>query len=250
MTIDLMNYAPVGDKKNSDFFDEFRLKIYERRKTCGLDDLLDEIAAIVVHVDTGDAIPYLEELYTMSPYRFSAAYLSDTHKIYILTSQPEFPRFIVLEPLDEMFEDDLRRMNLVYPLSRQKPNARYVGEIFRTRDKTEARKVLESHNIRFHYPGDTKNSFYANDHFWFTFPSDFTFNRIGYTEDVMEDYDAMQFGQRFFLKDEQMAELEKREAAVRDLGILDLLTGVDHMATRILAGEREDAILEFLTMSN
>ena len=31
-------------------------------------------------------------------------------------------------------------------------------------------------------------------------------------------------------------------------GIKDLVLGLDHMATRILAGDREDAILEYLTM--
>ena len=33
-------------------------------------------------------------------------------------------------------------------------------------------------------------------------------------------------------------------------GIKPLMRGIDHMATRILAGDREDAILEFLCLSN
>ncbi len=250
MTFDIMQYEPKGDKKNSDFFNEYRIKIYERRASSGLDDLLGNIRALVVHVDAGDGIAYMEELYTMTPYRFTVAYRSDTHNIYILTSQPEYPRFILLEPLDPDYEDDLRRMNMMYPLASAKPNARYVGEVFHTQDMEETRKVLESHNIRFHYPGETENAFYANEHFWFTFPSDFTFNRIGYTSFGMDDYDALQFGERFDLTDQQMAVLNEHDAKVRELGIPDLLKGVDHMATRILAGEREDAILEFLTMSN
>ncbi|MCP4477986.1 MAG: hypothetical protein GY818_07850, partial [Planctomycetaceae bacterium] len=139
MTLDIMKYDPVGDKKNSDFFNEYRIKIYERRVASGIDDLLGKIRALAVQVDTGDGLPYLAELYTMTPYRLRASYVSDTHKIYILESQPEFPRFIVLEPLDPEYEDDIRRMNMLYPLAMKKPNARYIGEIFHTQDMEQTR---------------------------------------------------------------------------------------------------------------
>ena len=51
MTLDLMTYEPVGDKKNSDFFNEYRLKIYERRKASGLEELLGAMCAVVVQVE-------------------------------------------------------------------------------------------------------------------------------------------------------------------------------------------------------
>ena len=250
MTFDMMTYEPKGDKKNSDFFNEYRIKIYERRQSSGVDGLLGNIRSLVVQVDPGDALPYMAELYTMTPYRFQAAYKSDTHNFYILETKPNFPRFILMEPLDEDYEDDIRRINMLYPLASSKPNTRYVGEIFHTKDMKQTRDILESQNVRFHHPGETKNSFYANDHFCFTFPSDFTFNRIGYTNSMLEDYDELELGERFDLTAEQMASLDQKAAIVKDLGISELLTGVDHMATRILAGEREDAILEFLSMSN
>ena len=67
--MDLMKYAPVGDKKNSDFFNEYRLKIYDRRRQSGVDDLLGRMRGIVLQVETGDAMDYLEELYHMTRYR-------------------------------------------------------------------------------------------------------------------------------------------------------------------------------------
>ena len=250
MSFDIMTYEPEGDKKNSDFFNEYRLKIYERRESSGLMQLLGNLRGIAVQVETGDAVPYMEELYLMTPYRFTAAYITDTHKIYVLTSEPEFPRFFLLEPLDPTYEDDIKRFNMMYPMARQTPNARYIGEIFHTTDVNETRKILEDQNIRFHYPGEIENSFYANSHLSFTFPSDFTYNRLGYTSFEMDDFDALEVGQRFQLTPDQLARLEKQDAVGRDLGTHELLAGIDHMATRILAGEREDAILEFLTMSN
>ncbi len=250
MSLDIMSYEPVGDKKNSDFFNEYRLKIYERRKSSGLEDLLGNMCAIVVQVETGDALAYMEELYVMTPYRFSDAYINETHKIYFLKAKPEFPRYVVLEPLDPSFEDDLTRLNMLYPLARKKPNARYVGEVFKTNNLVETQKILESHNIRFHYPHETENSFFSNIHFSFTFPSSITGNRVGYMSEECLDLDELELGQRLLLRGGDLNQLNKAEAKGSEKGTNALILGVDHMATRILSGEREDAILEFLTMSN
>lgn len=250
MRLDIMKFEPLGDKKNSDFFNEYRLKIYKRRKESGLEELLNQICALVVQVQTGDALAYLEELYLMTPYRLLCTFLNETHKIFFLESTPEFPHYIVLEPLDPHFTDDLTRLNMLYPLSRKKPNARYVGEIFSVNDLDETRKVLESHNIRFHYPNETENQFFSNPHFYFTFPSSITGNRVGYTPRGRYDIEAMEIGQRFQLTDDEASRLAKASATADEKGAAPLILGVDHMASRILAGEREDAILEFLTMSN
>lgn len=250
MSLDLLEYQPVGDKKNSDYFNEYRVKIYERRQSSGLDDLLQEICALVVQVETGDALSYMKELVLMTPYRFRDAYLNATHKIYILESEPEWPRYIILEPLSTNFEDDLTRLNMLYPLARKKPNARYVGEIFRTLDLDATRETLESHNVRFHYPDETENSFFSNRHFNFTFPSSMTGNRVGYMPADTFDLESLELGQRILLRSEDTEMLNQAEAKASGNGTERLILGVDHMATRILAGEREDAILEFLTLSN
>ena len=100
MSFDILNYKPEGDKKNSAYFEEYRHKIFERRT------LKRNRRHARHHARRGDSgrygrrAAYLGELYLMGPYRFSAAYISDTHHVYILTSQPEFPRLFVLEPLD------------------------------------------------------------------------------------------------------------------------------------------------------
>jgi hypothetical protein len=250
MPIDVMQYPPRGDKKNSAFFDEYRLKIYERRRSSGLDDLLSTMKAVVVQVEQGDALPYLCELYLMGPYRFTAAFTNATHRIYVLTSQPEFPRMLVLEPLSADYSDELTMLNRLYPLSSKKPNARYVGEIFGTQDRNETQKVLESQNIRFNYHHETKNPFLTESHFAFTFPSDFTNNRVGYCDVDIDDFETLNLGEPFALDAADLEKFAAIEEFARAQRLDSLTLGIDHMATRILAGEREDAILEFLTMSN
>jgi hypothetical protein len=249
MAIDVTNYKPKGDKKNSEMFESYRGKIYERRRASGLEQLLGGIRAIVVQVERGDAAAYLRELYLMGPYRFAAGFTNATHRVYVLLSQPEFPRLIVLEPLTADYADEITLQNRLYPLSSKKSNARYVGEIFQTSDASETRKTLESHNIRFHYHHETKNPFFTDSHFTFTFPSDYTSNRVGYTELEIDDYDALGLGERFQLDGEETAQLGAIAEFARQHRIDPLVLGLDHMATRILAGEREDAILEFLTLS-
>lgn len=56
MRLDISTFEPLGDKKNSDFFNEYRLKIYQRRQQSGLEELLDGICALVVQVETRDAL--------------------------------------------------------------------------------------------------------------------------------------------------------------------------------------------------
>ena len=67
--IDLLNYKPLGDKENSPFFEEYLPKVYERRAASGLDELVREMAAVVVQVEHGDAVKYIAELAVMGPYR-------------------------------------------------------------------------------------------------------------------------------------------------------------------------------------
>ncbi len=152
------------------------------------------MAALVVQVEHGDGVDYMAELAAMGPYRFQVGRLTDTHKVYVLQSQPEFPRLIVLEPLVRGYEDAVTRWNMLYPLARKKPNARYIGEVYKAESTKAVREALEPQNIRFAYPGDTVNGFYAMKHLTFTFMSDFTYNRVGYVDVDIDDLDALGLG--------------------------------------------------------
>ncbi len=250
MALDIMTLAPTGDKRNSDFFDEYRLKIYQRRKESGLEALLGNMRGLVVQVEHGDALAYMQELYRMTPYRFDCVRLNDTHRVMFLSSAPEQPRLILLEPLSRDYQDDITRFNMLYPRARPKANARYVGEIFATQDLQETKKVLESHEIRFHQAEDEANPFFANEHFVFTYPSDFTGNRVGYTALDLNDTAAIGAGAILQLTKAERDALKQTEEEIAATDVSKLVLGPDHMATRILSGEREDAILEFLSMSN
>ena len=192
-------YQPQGDKQNSDYFEEYRIKIYERRVHSGLDDLLGNIGAVVVQVNAGDGLSYLEELHLMTPYRYQASFVSNTHKIYCLFNQENKPVFFVLEPLDPNYEDNIVRINRIYPNARKKCQARYVGEIFKTKDRNETKTILKSQSVHFYETENQENQFYANPNVHFTRMSDFTYNRMGYSDRDLTDFTALDLGTPFLL---------------------------------------------------
>lgn len=248
MSFDLMNYEPRGDKKNSEFFHQYLPMIYERRKSSGVAEQVGAMQAIVIQVEPDAMFDTLIELYVMTPYRHTASYLGQTHKFAVMHSHTDYPAIIVMAPLSPTFEDFIPRVNRMYPLARYTPQTRYVGEIYGATDLKTLTKTLEDQNIRFECKGDTENPFYTSDGFRFTSLSDFTCNRVGYSSLDFNDTDSLGLGDRILLSNDEQARLDQAAAFGADSKIAPLMLGVDHLATRILAGEREDAILEFLTM--
>ncbi|MEB3323166.1 MAG: hypothetical protein VKI81_10130 [Synechococcaceae cyanobacterium] len=246
--IDLATYRPRGDKRNTPFFEEHLPRVYERRAAAGLDRLVGAMAAVVIQVDHGNALPYLAELALLTPFRLRECWLSETHRIHLLAAAPAWPRLILLEPLSHDFEDAVTRWNAMYPLSAARPNARYIGEIFHTSSVREVRRLLEEHSIRFVYPGETENPFYTLPQLGFTFLSDYTYNRVGYVEVPLDSLAALDPGDRVLLDDDVLRPIEAAAERHRSLGLEGKVLGIDHLATRVLAGDRENAILEYLTM--
>ena len=226
--LDLATYTPMGDKKNSDFFEEYLPRVYDRRRESGLNEIVGNTAAVVVQVQHGDAVLYMAELAAMGPYRLQTSRLTDTHKLYVLQSKPEYPRLIVLEPLTADYEDNMTRWNMLYPLARSKPNARYIGEIYKASSTKAVREALEPQNIRFNYPGDSPNQFYAMEHLTFTFLSDFTYNRVGYVDVDLDDIDELGLGEPFNLTADEREKLDRAAALQAEHGIDGLVLGIDH----------------------
>ena len=95
--IDLATYTTMGDKKNSDFFEEYLPRVYERRQASGLNQIVGNMAALVVQVEHGDGVDYMAELTAMGPYRFKAARLTDTHQTPQAAIPPTTPSWIGAE---------------------------------------------------------------------------------------------------------------------------------------------------------
>ena len=97
--------------------------------------------------------------------------------------------------------------------ARKKPNARYIGEVYKATSTKAVREALEPQNIRFAYPGDTVNAFYTMSHLTFTFMSDFTYNRVGYVDVDLDDLDALGLGEEITLTADEREKLDRADAA-------------------------------------
>jgi hypothetical protein len=222
--IDLATYEPRGDKQNSSFFEDNLPRVYERRSQSGLSQLVGAMAAVVIQVDHGNGLAYMAELSLMGPYRFRECWLNQSHRIHLLEADPRWPRLILLEPLSRGFEDEATRWNRMYPLAAAKPNARYIGEIYSISTRRDLRSVLEPQNIRFVYPDEAS------------------------VDVPLDSLAALDLGDRVLLDDESLELLEAAGQKHQRHGLAGRVLGIDHLATRVLAGEREDALLEYLTM--
>lgn len=144
-----------------------------------------------------------------------------------------------MESLTAQYQDEITLLNSLYPLAAAKPNARYVGEIFAASDQSEVRRILEAHSIRFNYHHETKNPLITDSAFAFSFPSDYTGNWIGYCQTDFDDISALGLGQPIQLPSETRSQLDAVDGFSQGQRLTPLVMGLDHMATRVLAGERE-----------
>ncbi len=239
-----------GDKTNTAFFEEALPQVFERREKSGLEDLLMRMRGVVIQVETGNVISYMSELYLMTPYRFQVAYKTKSHNVYVLTTRPTYPTMFILEPLNPGYEDKFTAINFQYPRAKEHLNARYLGEIYQTKDLKKTVQILTDQQFRFQDPAGTVNEFLANPNFSFTQPSYYTHNIIGYTENDLTDFNSLKIGESFSLTSEEEAELKKFDTLQQEYGMYEILYGIDHLATRVLCNDREDALLEFLSLTN
>ena len=87
-----------------------------------------------------------------------------------------------------------------------------------------------------------------SEHLTFTFLSDFTYNRVGYVDVDLDDIDALGLGEEINLTARSARSSTRLPTLQDEHGIDGLVMGIDHLATRILAGDREHALLEYLTL--
>ena len=134
----------------------------------------------------------------------------------------------------------MTQWNLMYPLSARKPNARYVGEIYAADSLAAVREALEPQSIRFVYDGDSPNDLYQPRAPAASRSSPTTRTTAWATSTSTSTTSTpSQLGDPLGLDADEQGKLERAAALQAEHGITDLVLGLDHMATRILAGDRE-----------
>lgn len=243
-----LSFTRQGDKLNSDFFEEYLVRLLDERDRSGLTDMIHEIEAIMITVDPGHSIRYIGELSLMTPYHYLVTLESEDHWTHILRIDMNSPDFLVREVKDPSIHGIFRSLNEVYPIGMRKPNSRYMGEILRVTNLHEVTEIQKEREFRF-FSQDQIRKLQMPGNLAISKPSPYTHNIVAYMERPVEQIRTYSLGVSSIRDDVQEVYLAAK-AKQKELAIDSLIMPIDHLATRIYSQNREVAILEWLSLSS
>lgn len=242
------SFKRYGDKQNSDFFEEYLVRLLEERDRVGLTESIGGVDAIMMTVDPGQSIDYIAELAIMTPYHYLVTLESESHWTHVLRINMNTPDILLREVKDPNMRGIFRSLNEVYPIGAIKPNCRYMGEIFRVDKLHETVELQTEREFRF-FNQDEVRKLELPGNIAFSKPSPYTHNIIGYLERPHDQVRIYSLGISSIRHDVQSVYQAAKEIQA-ELGIDKLILPIDHLATRIYSQNREVAILEYLSMSS
>ncbi|QEP42940.1 hypothetical protein D5085_07280 [Ectothiorhodospiraceae bacterium BW-2] len=243
-----INFERHGDKENSDFFEEYLQRLLEERDRTELTAMIGQIEALMITVDPDHSIRYVGELCFMTPYHYLVTLESESHWTHILRIDMDSPDILVREVKDPNTRGIFRSLNEVYPIGANRPNSRYMGEILRVEHQSDVVKRQQERQFRFFSQNDIRHLELPGN-MAISKPSPYTHNIIAYMERPQDQLRIYSLGISNIRDDVQQA-YEQAKALQQQLGIEGLLTPIDHLATRIYSQNRENAILEWLSLSS
>jgi len=245
---DSLSFLRNGDKQNSDFFEEYLVRLLQERDSSGLTDMVHEIDAIMITVDPGHSIRYIGELALMTPYHYLVTLESEDHWTHILRVDMNSPDFLVREVKNPSIQGIFRSLNEVYPIGMRKPNSRYMGEILRVTNLHDVVECQKQRGFRF-FSQDQIRKLQLPGNLAISKPSPYTHNIVAYMERPVDQIRIYALGVSSIRNDVQDVYLAAK-AKQEELEINDLIMPIDHLATRIYSQNREVAILEWLSLSS
>lgn len=207
-------------------------EVKEERKRLGLDGLVGGLEAVMINVEKDDHVPAVEEFLGRTGYAFDKAESSDGFSSIVL-KQEGSADFIFLSgrPGDNPF----RSFNKG-PKSEHKPDARVEAFVYKCPDVKALVDIQKGRGVDFMgEPVDTDGFVFAQ-----TMPSKYTGNSIGYIQWKEGEGDYRCEG----------AEPWPINIAKPDKPFLKHIRDLDHSATRIRAQERDEAICEYMGLTN
>ena len=243
-----LSFPRLGDKQNSDFFEEYLVRLLEERDQVGLSELIGQIEAMMITVDPGHSIQYIGELCLMTPYHYLVTLESESHWTHVLRVDMSAPDLLVREVKDPNIRGIFRSLNEVYPVGARKPNSRYMGEILRVDRLSDVVRLQQEREFRF-FSQDDLRRLELPGNLAVNKPSPYTHNIVGYMERPDDQLRVYALGISRIDEQVQAMYLAAKERQ-QQLGIHDMILPVDHLATRVYSQNREVAILEWLSLSS
>jgi hypothetical protein len=237
-----------GDKKNSEFFEEYLARLLDERDRTGLTDMLGEIEALLIGVEPGNAVEYIAELALMTPYHYLVTLESEKHQTHVLRIDMASPDILLREPRQMAYSDIFTSLNDLYPVGAKRPHSRYLGEILHCDDRHQVVALQQQREFRFFSVGQLADLDLPLN-VSISKPSPYTQNVVGYMDRPEDSIRVYHHGRSEIFAKAQAANDRGKEMQER-LGISELIGPIDHLATRVYSQNREPAILEYLALSS
>ncbi|SJM96531.1 hypothetical protein [Crenothrix polyspora] len=242
------NMPRLGDKQNSDFFEDYLQRLLAERDRSGLTEMIGGIEALMISVEPGNSIEYIAELALMTPYQYLVTLDSDKHLTHVLRIDMNSPDILLREIKNSSYDDIFSGLNDLYPVGVQKPHSRYLGEILLATNRHEVVALQQQREFRFFSVGQLAELDLPLN-VSISKPSPYTQNVVGYMERPLNGIRVYQHGECMVLSAAQAANDRSKEIQER-LGIKQLILPIDHLATRVYSQNREAALLEYLALSS
>ncbi len=225
------NMPRFGNKKNSEFFEEYVYRLLTERDSSGLTDMIGGIEALMISVEPGNSVEYITELALMTPYEYLVTLDSEKHYTHVLRIDMNSPDILLREVKQASHNDIFRSLNDLYPVGARRSHSRYLGEILLTTNRHEVVALQQEREFRF-FPIGQLADLDLPLNVSISKPSPYTQNVVGYMERPENGIRVYQHGNCSILSTAQAANDRGKEMQAR-LGIKDLILPIDHLATRI-----------------
>jgi len=229
----------LKDLKNSDeYLLEKAPSIIAERKRLGLEGLVGGLQAVIINTEPERQRATAEELLRYTGLEYNGAFEDDEYRTCVLKTRAyhgfRSADFLVRCRIKE--ENPFYRLNMA-PKSRHLPNTRLETFVFETNDIEEYVSIQKSQGFEFLTDGIVRMDNYS---FIQTVPSKFTGNSLGFIQWAGEKGRYENSGSRTLDWDMKKPKLDH----------LQNVRWLDHAATRVKAQDRNQAIIEFMKLTN
>jgi len=228
------SYSPfVYNFQNSDdYLNSAVPKIQNERKKYGLIGLIKGLDSVIINVEQNRQINTMMEIISTTGYNFDNVFENEKFKNFILKCKNS-PDIIITSR--KKVENPFHRYN-DFPKVKNLPNTRLETFIFKTNNLEKYVSIQKERNIQF-LTDDIIH--YDNYSFIQTVPSRFTGNSIG----ILQWHQNK--GKYIGTNDKEIIiEFEKP-----DKKYLNNVKQLDHVATRVLAQDRDASIIEIMELT-
>lgn len=238
-----------GTKTNSDYFWFYLKQVYDWREKSGLNSNLKKIDHITLQVDPGKRLEATKEFLIMQGYEFLMTLESEDYITTILHFERDkkVPEILIREPKNKKQTDIFWYLNQT-SVNRKDSFARYIGETILVENIQEVHEILKTAGKHFlvdKMQGSEKEGYKYLE----TYPSVYTQNTVRYIQYFGErNLKLANLDKIVEESPETLREFKQIKDKQKNAGVYGVMSPLDHIATRVMQQDRENAILEILTL--